>query len=102
VKEIQRLTGDGVDIVFDPICGTHLWHSRKSLRPGGRVAGYGLISSIRGDWPLVVQVVVNAFAEPLCSGCISPAVGSSRPETDRSLQHPDTQTAENRDCFDRI
>ncbi|HET7203402.1 MAG TPA: medium chain dehydrogenase/reductase family protein [Steroidobacteraceae bacterium] len=49
VKEIRRLTGDGVDVVLDPIGGTHLWRSRKALRPGGRVVGYGLISSIRGE-----------------------------------------------------
>ncbi len=49
VKEIHRLTGEGVDVVFDPIGGAHLWHSRKALRPGGRVVGYGLISSIRGE-----------------------------------------------------
>jgi NADPH2:quinone reductase len=48
VKEIHRLTGDGVDVVFDPIGGPHLWHSRKALRPNGKVVGYGLISSIRG------------------------------------------------------
>jgi NADPH2:quinone reductase len=49
VKEIHRLTGDGVDVVFDPIGGAHLWHSRKALRPGGRVVGYGLRSSLRGQ-----------------------------------------------------
>jgi NADPH2:quinone reductase len=49
VKEIHRLTGDGVDVIFDPIGGTHLWHSRRALRAGGRVVGYGLISSIRGE-----------------------------------------------------
>src|SRR5512143_2248926 len=49
VKEIHRLTNEGVDVVFDPIGGTHLWHSRKALRPGGTVVGYGLISSIRGE-----------------------------------------------------
>jgi NADPH2:quinone reductase len=49
VKEIRRLTGDGVDVVLDPIGGAHLWRSRKALRPGGRVVGYGLISSIRGE-----------------------------------------------------
>jgi NADPH:quinone reductase len=49
VKEIGRLTTEGVDVVFDPIGGAHLWHSRKALRPGGRVVGYGLISSIRGE-----------------------------------------------------
>src|SRR5512145_498344 len=49
VEEIHRLTGEGVDAVFDPIGGTHLWHSRKALCPGGRVVGYGLIASIRGE-----------------------------------------------------
>ena len=49
VKEIHRLTGDGVDVVFDRIGGTHLWHSRKALRPGGKVVGYGLTSSLRGE-----------------------------------------------------
>jgi NADPH2:quinone reductase len=49
VEEIHRITNEGVDVVFDPIGGTHLWQSRKALRPGGRVVGYGLISSIRGE-----------------------------------------------------
>jgi NADPH2:quinone reductase len=49
VKEIYRLTGDGVDVVFDPIGGAHLWHSRKALRRGGKVIGYGLVTSIRGQ-----------------------------------------------------
>jgi NADPH:quinone reductase-like Zn-dependent oxidoreductase len=48
VKEIRRLTKDGVDVVFDPIGGSHLWQSRKVLSPGGRVVGYGLQTSIRG------------------------------------------------------
>jgi NADPH:quinone reductase len=49
VKEIHRLTSDGVDAVFDPIGGRHLWHSRKALRPGGRVVGYGNTTSLRGE-----------------------------------------------------
>jgi NADPH2:quinone reductase len=50
VKEVLRLTGgEGVDAVFDPIGGAHLWHSRRALRPGGTVVGYGLIASIRGE-----------------------------------------------------
>jgi NADPH2:quinone reductase len=49
VTEIHRLTSEGVDVVFDPIGGTHLWQSRKSLRPGGRVVGYGLTTSLRGE-----------------------------------------------------
>jgi NADPH2:quinone reductase len=49
VKEIHRLTGGGVDVVFDPIGGSHLWHSRKALRADGRVVGYGLTTSLRGE-----------------------------------------------------
>jgi NADPH2:quinone reductase len=49
VKKIHRLTSEGVDAVFDPIGGAHLWHSRKALRPGGRVVGYGNTTSLRGE-----------------------------------------------------
>jgi len=48
VKEIHRVTGNGVDVVFDGIGGTHIWRSRKALRPGGRGVAYGLTSSLRG------------------------------------------------------
>jgi NADPH2:quinone reductase len=46
VEEIRRLTGEGLDAVFDGIGGTHIWRSRKALRPGGRVVAYGLTSSL--------------------------------------------------------
>ena len=48
VNEIHRLAGDGVDVVFDGIGGTHIWRSRKALRPGGKVVAYGITSSLRG------------------------------------------------------
>jgi len=48
VKEIRRLTSGGVDVVFDGIGSTHIWRSRKALRPGGTVVAYGLTSSLRG------------------------------------------------------
>ncbi len=48
VEQIHRLTSEGVDVVFDPIGGAHLWHSRKALRTGGRVVGYGNTTSLRG------------------------------------------------------
>jgi NADPH2:quinone reductase len=47
VKEIRRLTGDGVDVVFDSIGGAHIWRSRQALRSGGTVVAYGLTSSLR-------------------------------------------------------
>jgi NADPH2:quinone reductase len=48
VKEIHRLTGEGVDVVFDGIGGAHIWRSRKALCPAGTVVAYGLTSSLRG------------------------------------------------------
>ncbi|MEW6681637.1 MAG: medium chain dehydrogenase/reductase family protein [Nitrospirota bacterium] len=48
VNEILRLTGEGVDVVFESIGGTHIWRSRKALRPGGTVVAYGLTGSLRG------------------------------------------------------
>jgi len=49
VKEIHRLTSEGVDAVLDPIGGSHIWRSRKALRPGGRVVAYGNTNSLRGE-----------------------------------------------------
>jgi NADPH:quinone reductase-like Zn-dependent oxidoreductase len=46
VQEIHRLTGEGVDAVFDSLGGTHIWRSRKALRPGGTVVAYGLTASL--------------------------------------------------------
>jgi len=48
VKEIHRLTGEGVDVVFESIGGTHIWRSRNALHPGGKVVAYGLTGSLRG------------------------------------------------------
>ena len=49
VDEIHRLTPEGVDVVFDPIGGNHMWHSRKALRRGGCVVAYGNTTSLRGQ-----------------------------------------------------
>jgi len=47
VKEIHRLTSDGVDVVFDGIGGSNLWRSRQALRPGGKVVVYGFTAKLR-------------------------------------------------------
>ena len=47
VQEIHRLTGDGVDVVFESIGGTHIWRSRKALHADGSVVAYGLTASLR-------------------------------------------------------
>jgi len=48
VEEIYRLTSGGVDVAFDGIGGSHIWRSRKALRPGGKVVAYGLTGSLQG------------------------------------------------------
>jgi NADPH:quinone reductase-like Zn-dependent oxidoreductase len=48
VKEIHRLTSQGVDAVFESIGGTHIWRSRNALCSGGTVVAYGLTGSLRG------------------------------------------------------
>jgi NADPH2:quinone reductase len=48
VEEIRRLTGDGVDAVFDGIGGDNLWRSRDALHEGGRVVTYGFQARMKG------------------------------------------------------
>ena len=48
VQEIHCLTGEGLDVVFDGIGGSHIWRSRKALRRGGRVVAYGLTGMLSG------------------------------------------------------
>jgi NADPH:quinone reductase len=48
VKEIHRLTTDGVDVVFDGIGGKNLWRSRQALRVGGTIVVYGFTSKLSG------------------------------------------------------
>jgi NADPH:quinone reductase-like Zn-dependent oxidoreductase len=47
VQEIHKRTSKGVDVVFDGIGGSHIWRSRKALRPGGKVVAYGLTGSLQ-------------------------------------------------------
>jgi NADPH2:quinone reductase len=47
VQEIHRLTGEGVDVVFDGIGGSNLWRSREALRPGGTIVVYGFTAKLR-------------------------------------------------------
>ncbi|PPS42233.1 medium chain dehydrogenase/reductase family protein [Chroococcidiopsis sp. TS-821] len=46
VKQIYNLTGDGVDVVFDAIGGSHLFSSYKALRNKGRLINYGFSSAL--------------------------------------------------------
>jgi NADPH2:quinone reductase len=46
VEEIHRLTGEGLDAVFDGIGGANLWRSRDALRDSGLVVTYGFQSKL--------------------------------------------------------
>ena len=46
VQRIRDLTGDGVDVVFDPIGGAQqLWRSYRALRRGGRLVWFGVAAT---------------------------------------------------------
>lgn len=47
--EILRLSNGGVDAIFDPFGGAHIWRSRALLRTGGRVVAYGTTTSLREE-----------------------------------------------------
>ncbi|NND01178.1 MAG: zinc-binding dehydrogenase [Acidimicrobiia bacterium] len=68
VAEIRRMTGDGVDIVFDPVGGwRQLRRCTKALRPGGRLIPLGSVGTEKsGAWsiPLGLAAVVAAKLTP--------------------------------------
>jgi NADPH2:quinone reductase len=68
VKEIHRLTGDGVDAVFDGIGGDNLWRSRDALREGGRVVTYGFQGKMRGGRMVSRSVGRHPFREVAALG----------------------------------
>ncbi len=47
VGEVHRLTGAGVDIVFDGVGEAHVWRSFQALKPRGRVIAYGFTASLQ-------------------------------------------------------
>jgi NADPH:quinone reductase-like Zn-dependent oxidoreductase len=49
VNRIRSLTGDGVDVVFDPVGGAkQLRRSHKALRRGGRLVWFGVAATKKG------------------------------------------------------
>lgn len=60
VERIRSLTGDGVDVVFDPIGGwKQLWRSRSALRSGGRMIWFG-VTAISHDGTRVIPASLLA------------------------------------------
>lgn len=59
VQEIFRLTGNGVDVVFDGVGTKSLLRSYKTLRAGGRLIGYGFGSTLKDGRRRGHQIVSN-------------------------------------------
>ena len=58
VKRIQALTGDGVDVVFDPIGGARqLWRSNQALRKNGRLVWFG-VAATKKDGLRVIPITM--------------------------------------------
>jgi NADPH2:quinone reductase len=58
LARVRALTGDGVDIVLDPIGGAVSLRSFRALRPGGRLVLYGRHTTIANghkNWPAVFE-----------------------------------------------
>ena len=61
VKRIRRLTGAGVDAVFDPVGGSHIWHSFMALRPKGRLIAYGEMAITGAQKPKKSEVWLHHY-----------------------------------------
>ncbi len=62
VERIRSLTGDGVDVVFDPIGGgRQLWRSYRALRKGGRLVFFGVAASKKQGWRVIPMSVLMRF-----------------------------------------
>jgi NADPH2:quinone reductase len=49
VSVVRQATGYGVDVVLDPIGGSHFGRSFRALRPGGKLIGYGVSAAISNN-----------------------------------------------------
>jgi len=66
VKEIRRLTGDGVDFIFDGVGEDHVWRSFQALRTGGRVIAYGFTAFLeQGHLASGLRYRFRGFIRPL-------------------------------------
>jgi NADPH:quinone reductase-like Zn-dependent oxidoreductase len=62
VERIQDLTGDGVDVVFDPIGGARqLWRSYRALRKGGRLVWFGVAATKKDGVRVIPLTLLTVF-----------------------------------------
>lgn len=70
VARVRSLTGDGVDVVFDPVGGgRHLWRSYRILRKGGRLVWFGVAATKeRGLRIIPLTVITRALLSLIPDG----------------------------------
>ncbi len=62
IKRIHSLTGDGVDIVFDPIGGARqLWRSYRALCKGGRLIWFGMAATKKSGLRVIPFTLLTLF-----------------------------------------
>ena len=65
-KEVKRLTsGEGVDVVLDPLGGADSRKGLKLLRPGGRLVAYGFANMAGGQRRNPARVLKQVASMPL-------------------------------------
>ena len=69
VERIHSLTGDGVDVVFDPIGGARqLWRSYRALRKGGRLVWFGVAATTKQGLRVIPFTLLTVFLLKLLPG----------------------------------
>lgn len=69
VERIRGLTGDGVDVVFDPVGGARqLWRSYQALRNGGRLIWIGVAATSRAGIKVIPLSLATFLALKLRPG----------------------------------
>jgi NADPH:quinone reductase-like Zn-dependent oxidoreductase len=62
VERIRTLTGNGVDVVFDPIGGgRQLWRSYRALRKNGRLVWFGVAATKKGGLLVIPFTLLMVF-----------------------------------------
>lgn len=60
VARIKNLTGDGVDVVFDPIGGAkQLWRSYRAVRKGGRLVWFGMAATSKSGTKVIPSTLLT-------------------------------------------
>jgi NADPH:quinone reductase-like Zn-dependent oxidoreductase len=86
-QRIRDLTGEGVDVVFDPVGGgRQLWNSYRTLRRGGRLVWFGVAAAKQRGLRVIPQsLLMRLFVSLLPDGRRAPLAPNVGPFVARVL-----------------